>query len=620
MTHDTNHPVIGAFARAWSLKWRLLVSHVALALLAVAIISPLTALILRTAIGLSGTPALADQDIAYFLLSPVGLICLLVTASVLITVGVLDTSFLMSIHKVDKRDGRGSFRTGLASVLPRLPMVFILAAQLTARVLLYAAPFLIVGLIIAKWLLTEFDINYYLTEHPPEFTRAVVLIGIVVIAMGVVLVHRLLGWVFTLPLVLFTGVAPRHAFRQSEALMRGHRFRLLRLFATWAVFSVAAGFALVLTMGLLTRLLVPTSGSSLTALVGLLTAVVLIWVLLNAVVTTLTSGAFAVLISEEFESAGGKVDAEYLVHSDAMPGLIRRIALLGPIAGILIILGGFSGKNLLDGIRLDDEVLVIAHRGAAGQRPENTMASINKAIEDGTDFVEIDVQESAEGEIIVVHDSDFMKLAGVPTKVWEVTAEELATIDIGSWYDPAYAAERTPTLRDVLRAAKGKSKVLIELKYYGHNEMLEQRVLDIVAAEGMQDQVAYMSLKLPLVEKTKELDSSASAGLLAATAVGDLTALNADFLAVNTGLATRRLVRRASDVGKPVYVWTINDPLAMSQMMSRGVDGLITDEPALALQVIKERNALSTPERLLIAASDVLGISLNDKAYRDDSP
>lgn len=620
MPNDTNHPVLGAFSRAWQLKWRLLISHVALALLAVAIISPLTALILRTAIGFSGNPALADQDIAYFLLSPVGLLCLLVTASVLTTAGVLDTSFLMSIHKVDKRYGFGSFRTGLASVLPRLPMVFLLAAQLMVRLLLYAAPFLIVGLIIAQLWLTEFDINYYLTEHPPEFYKAALLIGVVCLVMAIVLVNRLLGWVFTLPLVLFAGVAPRHAFRQSEALMNGQRFRLLRLFATWAVFSIVLGVVLVAAMGLLTKLLVPTSGSSLSALVSLLTVVVIIWAVMNAIVTTLTSGAFAVLVSEEFEKAGGEVDAGYLLKSESMPPLIRRLALLGPVAGVLILLGGLSGKYLMDGIRVEDNVVVIAHRGAAGLRPENTMASISKAIEDGADYVEIDVQESAEGEVIVVHDSDFMKLAGVPTKVWEVTAAELATIDIGSWFDPIYDAERTPMLRDVLQAAKGKSRVLIELKYYGHNDMLEQRVLDIVAAENMQDQVAYMSLKLPLVEKTKSLDPAATTGLLAATAVGDLTALNADFLAVNTGLATRRLVRRAKDVEKPIYVWTINDPLAMSQMMSRGIDGLITDEPALALQVIQERNALSTPERLLIAASDLLGISLNDKAYRDDSP
>ena len=122
------------------------------------------------------------------------------------------------------------------------------------------------------------------------------------------------------------------------------------------------------------------------------------------------------------------------------------------------------------------------------------MAAVIKAIEDGADWVEIDVQETADGEVIVAHDSDFMKLAGVDLKVWNATMGDLAGIDIGSSFDPAYAAERTPTLRDVLVAARGKSKVMIELKYYGHNVDLEDRVARIVEETAMTYQIAVMSL------------------------------------------------------------------------------------------------------------------------------
>ena len=72
--------------------------------------------------------------------------------------------------------------------------------------------------------------------------------------------------------------------------------------------------------------------------------------------------------------------------------------------------------------------MVIAHRGAAGKAPENTMASIRQAIEDGTDWIEIDVQETADGKVVVIHDSDFMKLAGVNMKVWDGTLHELKAI------------------------------------------------------------------------------------------------------------------------------------------------------------------------------------------------
>jgi glycerophosphoryl diester phosphodiesterase len=271
--------------------------------------------------------------------------------------------------------------------------------------------------------------------------------------------------------------------------------------------------------------------------------------------------------------------------------------------------------------RMDDEIQVIAHRGAAGARPENTMAAFDLAIEDKATWVELDVQESADGEIIVMHDSDYMKIAGTDLKVWDATTDGLADIDIGSWFDPEFASERTPLLRDVLELAKDSgSGILIELKYYGHDEMLEQRVAEVVEETGMTDQVRAMSLKYDAVRKMKALRPGWTVGLLATATVGDLTALETDFLAVNMATASLRLVRDARAAGKEVYVWTVNDPLSMSRMASLGVSGLITDEPALARQVLEQRAELGAAERLVLALGSKLGLNASDKVYRDASP
>jgi len=109
-------------------------------------------------------------------------------------------------------------------------------------------------------------------------------------------------------------------------------------------------------------------------------------------------------------------------------------------------------------------------------------------------------------------------------------------------------------------------------------------------------------------------------GLLATTAIGDLTRLEADFLAVNAGMATSGFIRRARKASQDVFVWTVNDRLSMSRMISRGAVGLITDEPALAREVLSERAALSTPERLLLHTADLFGLQMNTKTYRDVSP
>ena len=276
---------------------------------------------------------------------------------------------------------------------------------------------------------------------------------------------------------------------------------------------------------------------------------------------------------------------------------------------------------MLRGVQLDNEVSVIAHRGAAGAAPENTVAAIRKAIEDRADWVEIDVQESRDGEVIVVHDSDFMKLAGDPIKVWEGDYSRLQHIDVGSWFDPEFADQRVPTLARVLEEIRpGESNLVIELKYYGHDQQLEQRVIDVVEAAGMADRVMVMSLKLTGVQKLKAKRPDWTGGLLAATALGDITRLDADFLAVNQNIANAAFIHRARQAGKQVFVWTVNDALSLSHWMSMGVDGVITDEPALARSILQQRAELTSVQRLLLSASMFFGRPEPLKQYRDDSP
>jgi glycerophosphoryl diester phosphodiesterase len=251
---------------------------------------------------------------------------------------------------------------------------------------------------------------------------------------------------------------------------------------------------------------------------------------------------------------------------------------------------------------------VIGHRGAAALAPENTLAAVERAIEDGADWVEIDVQETADGEVVLLHDSDFMKLAGSPLKIWNGSFAEVRELDVGSWFGPDFQGEGIATLEEVLLRARGRAKIVIELKYYGHDQRLEERVAAIVDRTGMEDDIAVMSLNLRGVERMSALRPDFRTGLLAATAVGRLTQVDVDFLAVSLPLATTRLLRQAHAGGKEVYVWTVNDEVTMAHQLLQGVDGLITDHPARARAVIEIERGLTSVERLLLGTSFWLGV------------
>ncbi len=614
--------ILHCFRRTWLLRWPFLTTHVALTLLATAIIFPIVAVFVRLAISLSGEPALADQDIARFLLSPVGLVCLIVILSVLITIGVLEISVMMSIDMAERRGARLGFPTALTFVLRRLPRILALAGQLVARMLMIALPFLLAAALVARHFLTGHDINYFLTHRPPEFIYAVILAGALVAVMAVIMLNRLVAWSLALPGLLFSGFRSTSAFRESDKLTRKYKKKLLALFAIWAAACIALSMIVLGTVGLVAHLVLRQAGSDLGGLIVLMFGVLMLWSLANVILTALTSGSLSIVLSDQLEARGAPISVSFDTKVSRPARFGGAVTTMAIAFGFASLAGIASGWTLLASVQTTDTVEIIAHRGAAGSRPENTMASFRKAIEDGADWIELDVQETADGEVVVIHDSDFMKLAGVDLKIWDATMPDLAEIDIGTWFSPDYASERTPTLRAVLEEAKEKDKagVLIELKYYDHDERLEERVIRIVEATGMTGRIAVMSLKYPAVQKMKALRPHWRVGLLAATAIGDLTQLEADFLAVNTGIATSDLIRRARKAGRDVYVWTVNDPISMSRMISRGAAGLITDEPALAREVLSERAKLSTPERLLLLAADLFDLQMNRKTYRDASP
>ena len=125
----------------------------------------------------------------------------------------------------------------------------------------------------------------------------------------------------------------------------------------------------------------------------------------------------------------------------------------------------------------------------------------------------------------------------------------------------------------------------------------------------MSDQVAVMSLKYPAVQKMRGLRPDWPVGVLAATGIGELPKLEGDFLAVNMAMAGPRLVRRARAEDKMLFVWTVNDVFAMSSMISLGVDGLITDHPGLAKEVIAAHATLSPYERIALLVAERLGLT-----------
>ena len=263
------------------------------------------------------------------------------------------------------------------------------------------------------------------------------------------------------------------------------------------------------------------------------------------------------------------------------------------------------------------EFQVIAHKGASGLAPENTMAAFKKAIEMEVDQIELDVRHTSDEEIIVFHDRRLDRIARdtlgnpIPGEVHDYTLSELKQFDVGSWFDSQYKDERIPTLKEVLDFIDSQVTILIEIKHMDHphyHDFAEKLVNVILQEENGEDWIILQSYEPKYLDEVHELNPDIqtkalivgedSAPLLAfyietrihmgrAKESNRIKAINPQW----ETLSPRRIFQMHAK-GYEIHAYPINTRENMIKMLNAGVDGIITDFPDLAIQLRTEIRAL----------------------------
>jgi glycerophosphoryl diester phosphodiesterase len=239
-------------------------------------------------------------------------------------------------------------------------------------------------------------------------------------------------------------------------------------------------------------------------------------------------------------------------------------------------------------------VLNIAHRGASGHAPENTMAAFERCIELGATAIETDVQMTSDGSLVLIHDESLARTAGSPKLVKDVTLEELRRLDAGSWFDPAFRGERVPTLRELLELVKPYSLLLnLELKngvvpYPG----LEEAVVEEVRRFGMSDRVILSSFNHYSLVKCKRLAPEVRTGILYMEGLYEpwdyASRIGAEALHAYHYAVLPEWVAQAAERGIAYHPFTVNEPAEMRRLLAAGVSGIITDYPDRLAELLKD--------------------------------
>lgn len=251
---------------------------------------------------------------------------------------------------------------------------------------------------------------------------------------------------------------------------------------------------------------------------------------------------------------------------------------------------------LLD--RLDDgvhnRVLNLAHRGASAAAPANTLAAFRLAAEMGADGVELDVQLSRDGEAVVIHDFNVDSTTDGQGAVRKMTLAQLKALDAGSWFDPAFAGERVPTLQEVFDAVGHCLLINVELKSLpGRSPGLEVEVVRLVEDNNLMHRVIVSSFNPLALRKVKQLNPNVPTALLYGPDqplplrrawLASLTPH--EFRHPHHSMVDEPFMIWARQRGYRVNTWTVNEPDEMRRLLALGVDGIITDHPSLLAEVL----------------------------------
>lgn len=232
---------------------------------------------------------------------------------------------------------------------------------------------------------------------------------------------------------------------------------------------------------------------------------------------------------------------------------------------------------------------VTAHRGASAVFPENTMKAFEEASRLGADYIELDVQETCDGEIVVVHDRNLARLAGVKKNVDEMTWAEIQELEVGSHFKEEFWGEKIPTLKEAVVFAKEAGiKLNIELKTMGREDLV-QKVMDVVNEEEFQNNVVISSTLYELLQQVEEKDSRFVTIYVMGMMYGDVLPLQAaDGFSLEASNVTLDFINAAHEAGKVVYAWTVNSEDKIWRMVELGVDNIVTDDVTLAKEVISQ--------------------------------
>lgn len=572
---------------------RVLLFELMYKLLLTALGVPFLAFLLNIAMEHAGISYLTGDNLLEFLLSPVTLGILVLLLFVMAFFSIVELSALIAgfayTHEGRKITAVGMLRLGAGSFIKAFRgmgilsflgfMLIVPLAQFTLTSGIFSMPVMpmLTGLFgeSAKWL------------------------SIVVFAMLHILIIWLLsGRWYSLHYLVLTGSKFSECTAKSRKCLSGKRFRTALTLLLWSFIMLLA--AAVITFGLSFIIIFAVRGFSapqaaLSSSLRVLSYAGEVFAAVSAVFSApfimgcLTSRFFRDTVQEEKIVFPELKERKY-------PRAVKIICFtVAAAAGVFLnftYIQEIYRGNVSFRVGIFDNTQVTAHRGFSYAAPENTMYAFEAAAEAGADYIELDVQQTADGQLVVFHDDTVSRTTDGIGSLSSFTYNELAELSCGSWFrkgDRDFSDARVPLFSEALEFAADNDIMLnVEIKKSDRTDDTARRAAEMLVEYGLEDQCYVTSFAYSALREAKQVDEGIKTALILNVASPSIYSnlRYIDAVSINFLFANQSVISNAHRSGKRVFVWTVNTRADMERMISMGADNIITDRPDIAAEEV----------------------------------
>ena len=577
-------------------------------LVMVALGAPVLAFLLKWTMKMSGIKYLSDENVLFFLKHPITIVVLIIILFFSAFFSFVELSALtgcFSCFYKKKRMGAFSMvRTGLDSfrkafrgmgILDFVGFMFCSAlAQFTLSSGVFMAP---------------------LMPILRRIFRSVKGAGAVAayIMIQLLFVILIVSAAYSLHYLILTKMKFHDCVKESKKVISGHKLKMIAAMLGWILFVVAVIGAVTFGLSFVIVFVVKGFTDRHAAFRTAVKVLKYAGKVFTAMSAFFSAPAIVCWLTGRFyrdREDDVKLELPYAdekVHHARRLATVCCLALLAFLANISYIREIYKGNISLN-VGILTRTQVTAHRGASKAAPENTMPAFEAAIESGADYIELDVQLTKDGELVVFHDDNIKRTTNGNGILTNMTYDELQKYSAGSWFkgDGSFDDVKIPKLSEVLELVGHDILLNIEIKSHGNVKATAEKVVELVEEYDIGSSCYITSFSYQALKKVKELQPKIKTALIANIAPSTvysqmkyIDAVSMNYLFVNSSV-----VNYAHHSGKKVFVWTVDRSGEMKKMMALGVDNIITNRPEKCLEVV---DSGSLSDTVITALNHVFG-------------